>query len=47
MGAAVFALALLVWLGVTPASLGAVVVASMLSTISVMLYGSRRRKSGR
>lgn len=42
MAAAVFAVVLLVTVGVTPLSLTAVVVASSLTSVSVMLFGGRR-----
>ena len=42
MAAAVFAVSLLVTVGVTALSLTAVVAASTLTSVSVMLFGSRR-----
>ena len=42
MGAAVTAVVLLWQIGVTAVSLGLVVVASSLTSLSVMLFGSRR-----
>lgn len=42
MAAAVVALVLLVGAGVTPLSLAAVVVASSLTSLSIMLFGRRR-----
>ena len=42
MAAAVVAVVLLFGVGVTPISLTAVVVASSLTSLSVMLFGSRR-----
>jgi hypothetical protein len=43
MAAAVIAVVLLFHVGVTAISLTAVVVASSLTSVSVMLFGSRRR----
>ena len=42
MALAVVAMALLFTVGVTPLSLAAVVLASLLTSLSVMLFGSRR-----
>jgi hypothetical protein len=42
MALAVVAMVLLFTAGVTPLSLGAVVLASLLTSLSVMLFGSRR-----
>ena len=43
MAAAVTALLLLVQMGIGPRSLGAVVVTCALTTLSVLLFGARRR----
>lgn len=47
MVASVFAVVLLFGVGVTAISLTAVVVASSLTSLSVMLFGSRRRRRER
>ena len=44
MELAVVAMVLLATVGVTPLSLAAVVLASSLTSLSVMLFGSRRRE---
>ena len=44
MALAVVAMVLLFTAGVTPLSLAAVVLASLLTSVSVMLFGSRRRE---